>query len=417
MTSPLVSSDDLAVLLSGPQQPVVLDVRWRLGGPPGRDDYARGHLPGAVFLDLDADLAAPPGPGGRHPLPAPDDLQRVLRAAGVWDGAPVVAYDADNGSIAARVWWLLRWAGHDHVRVLDGGFAAWAAAGHPVTTDVPTPAPGDITVRPGNLPVVDADGAATLARTGVLLDARAPERYRGDVEPIDPQAGHVPGALNAPFAAHTGEDGRWRSPAELAEHFAKLGLAPGAASRVSAGAPATSAGGAGTHGERVGGAGEEAAGSAALSGDDGGGLGRDRGGSGAGGGAGVSEGASAGGGGGVGATGAGSAAPGSAVGGGRQGSAAPGGVVPGDAAPVGGAASGVVPGEGSGVAGSGGGTAGGVPLVGAYCGSGVTATSVLLALEVAGVTSPEAPGVLYAGSWSEWSGDPAREVATGGEPG
>lgn len=296
MTSPLVSTTDLAESLSGAEPPVVLDVRWRLGGPPGREDYVRGHLPGAVFLDLDADLAAPPGPAGRHPLPEASDLQRVLRAAGVRAGRPVVAYDDNNGSIAARLWWLLRWAGHDRVHVLDGGYAAWSSEGRPVTTEVRTPEPGDVTVRPGHMPVVDADGAAALARSGVLLDARAPERYRGDVEPVDPRAGHVPGAVNAPFAAHTDADGRWRTREELAEHFAKVGV----------GEPA------------------------------GGGNG-----------------------------GAGTAA-----------------------------------GE-----------------VGAYCGSGVTATSVVLALEVAGVTSVEAPAVLYAGSWSNWSAEPSRPVATGDAPG
>jgi thiosulfate/3-mercaptopyruvate sulfurtransferase len=288
VTSPLVSTTDLAVSLSGAEPPVLLDVRWRLGGPPGREDYARGHLPGAVFLDLDADLAAPPGPAGRHPLPAPADLEAVLRAAGVRAGGPVVVYDADNGSIAARVWWLLRWAGHDQVTVLDGGYAAWSSEGRSVTTEVPTPASGDVAVRPGQMPVVDADGAAELARTGVLLDARAPERYRGDVEPIDPRAGHVPGARNAPFAAHTGEDGRWRTPGELAGHFAKIGVP-----------------------EKAG-----------------------------------------------------------------------------------------VPEEGG-------------SEVGAYCGSGVTATSVVLALEVAGITGPDAPATLYAGSWSNWSADPTRPVATG----
>ncbi|TDV40329.1 thiosulfate/3-mercaptopyruvate sulfurtransferase [Actinophytocola oryzae] len=287
-----MSTTDLAASLSEAEPPVLLDVRWRLGGPPGRDDYVRGHLPGAVFLDLDADLAAPPGPGGRHPLPPAEDLQRVLRAAGIRDGAPVVAYDADNGSIAARAWWLLRWAGHDRVRVLDGGYAAWVAEGRPVTTEVPVPAAGDVTVRPGHMPVADAEEAAELARAGVLLDARAPERYRGDVEPIDPRAGHVPGARNAPFAAHTGEDGRWRAPSELAEHFAGLG-------------------------------------------------------------------------------------------------------VPDEKAPD----SGEAPGG-----------------VGAYCGSGVTATSVVLALEVAGLTSADAPAVLYAGSWSNWSADPERPVATGEAP-
>lgn len=347
MTSPLVSCADLAASLSGPQPPVLLDVRWRLGGPPGREDYGRGHLPGAVFLDLDTDLAAPPGSGGRHPLPAPADLERVLRAAGVRAGAPVVAYDADNGSIAARMWWLLRWAGHDQVRVLDGGYAAWAGEGRPVTTDVPTPEPGDVTVDAGQLPVVDADGAAALARSGVLLDARAPERYRGDVEPIDARAGHVPGAVNAPFAAHAGEDGRWRTSAELAEHFAKLGVtAPGA--------------GAGTAGAR-GVAGARAAG--------------------------------------------GGGAVGSDENGGATGGSGDGSVERQDSTGGAGAVAGGVSG------------AAGPRVVGAYCGSGVTATSVLLALEVAGITSPAAPGVLYAGSWSEWGLDSAREVATGGEPG
>lgn len=227
LTTPLVSTMDLAALLAGPQPPVLLDVRWRLGGPPGRQEYAAGHLPGAVFVDLDADLAAAPGAGGRHPLPEPGDLQRVLRAAGVRGGHPVVAYDADNGSIAARAWWLLRWAGHDQVAVLDGGYAAWSAEGRPTSTDDPHPELGDLEVRPGGMPVLDAAAAAALAGSGVLLDARAPERYRGDTEPIDPRAGHIPGARNAPFAAHTGPDGRWRSPADLAAHFAGIGVAAG----------------------------------------------------------------------------------------------------------------------------------------------------------------------------------------------
>jgi thiosulfate/3-mercaptopyruvate sulfurtransferase len=137
----------------------------------------------------------------------------------------VVVYDSDNGSIAARAWWLLRWAGHREVAVLDGGYAAWLAEHRPVTTEIPHPEPGDIEVHPGAMPVLDADRAAELARTGTLLDARAPERYRGDTEPIDPRAGHIPGARNAPFAAHTGATGRWRPPAELAEHFAGAGVA------------------------------------------------------------------------------------------------------------------------------------------------------------------------------------------------
>lgn len=270
--------------LRGQAPPVLLDVRWSLLGPPGREAYAEGHLPGAVFIDLDADLAAAPGPAGRHPLPEPADLEAVLRRAGVDSDRPVVVYDADNGSAAARAWWLLRWAGHQEVAVLDGGYAAWIADELPTTTEQPEPGEGDFRVRAGSMPVLDADGAARLAREGALLDARAPERYRGDVEPMDPRAGHVPGALNAPFAAHVTSSGRWRPAGELAEHFAALG--------VDTGGP-----------------------------------------------------------------------------------------------------------------------------IGAYCGSGVTACSVLLALEHAGVTDPQRPAALYAGSWSNWSADPDRPAATGEEVG
>jgi thiosulfate/3-mercaptopyruvate sulfurtransferase len=280
LTTPLVSTTDLAALLAEPEPPVLLDVRWKLGGPPGRQEYAAGHLPGAVFLDLDHDLAAEPGRGGRHPLPEPLDLQRVLRSAGVRADHPVVAYDSDTGSIAARAWWLLRWAGHRDVAVLDGGYSAWRAEDRPVSTDLPDPEPGDIEVRPGAMPVLDAGAAAGLATTGTLLDARAPERYRGDTEPIDPRAGHIPGARNAPFAAHTGNDGRWRPAAALADLFTALG--------VTAGQP-----------------------------------------------------------------------------------------------------------------------------VGAYCGSGVTAASVVLAREAAGITTADDPAALYAGSWSHWCTDPTRPVATG----
>ncbi|MFP5021973.1 sulfurtransferase [Pseudonocardia phyllosphaerae] len=291
--------------------PVVLDVRWRLSGPPGRDDHAARRIPGAVFLDLDTDLAtaSPPGPGGRHPLPDPARLQQVLRAAGIRDHDPeqlVVAYDDADSTVAARAWWLLRWAGvaPGRIRVLDGGFRGWESAGLPVAgtdvagtdvagTDVTAPggvadgpAPageGDVVVRPGGMPVLDADGAAALARDGVLLDARAPARYRGETEPVDPRAGHVPGARNVPAGGNAGDDGVWLSPAELAARFRAAGV--------------------------------------------------------------------------------------------------------GDGAPV-----------------------------GVYCGSGVTASALVLGLEEAGLTTPERPAALYPGSWSEWSADPARPVATGEAP-
>lgn len=227
--APLVAPHDLAALLAAPdgaQRPVVLDVRWRLGGPPGRAAHDAGHVPGAVFVDLDTELADPPGAGGRHPLPGVDRLQSVLRRAGAHEWSRVVAHDDGNGSVAARAWWLLRWAGFapDRVAVLDGGYAAWVAAGLPVTTEPSRPAPGEVTVRPAGMPVLDADAAAEIGRGGVLLDARAAPRFRGEVEPVDPRAGHIPGARNAPATELVDADGWWLAPQVLARRFAELGI-------------------------------------------------------------------------------------------------------------------------------------------------------------------------------------------------
>lgn len=280
---PLIGVESLARELASGLPPVLLDVRWRLGGPPGIEGYRAGHLPGAVFVDLDTDLAGPPGAGGRHPLPAAADFEAAMRRAGVRDGYPVVVYDDGDSTIAARAWWTLRYFGHDRVRVLDGGLGAWGAAGHPVTTHEPQVAAGDFTAAEGPLPVLDAAGAAALARSGVLLDARAGERYRGETEPVDPVAGHIPGAVSAPTAANVGPDGRFLPPAELRRRFAGLG--------VTASQP-------------------------------------------------------------------------------------------------------------------------GAPRVGVYCGSGVNAAHEVLALELAGV-----PASLYVGSWSGWTADPGRPVATGPGPG
>ncbi|HVF06022.1 MAG TPA: sulfurtransferase [Frankiaceae bacterium] len=228
MTGPLVSASELTARLGAPVPPVVLDVRWRLAGPPAIDDYRAGHLPGAVFVDLGRDLAAPPGSGGpgaggRHPLPDPAAFEATMRRCGVSAASFVVAYDDRDATAAARAWWLLRYFGHDAVAVLDGGYAGWVAAGLPVTTEVPSPAPGDFVARPGALPLLTATEAADLARTGVLLDARAPERYRGEVEPIDPVAGHIPGAVNAPTAGNVAPDGTLLPAAALRERFAALG--------------------------------------------------------------------------------------------------------------------------------------------------------------------------------------------------
>jgi thiosulfate/3-mercaptopyruvate sulfurtransferase len=319
ITQSLVDVGSLVSELAGDAPPVLLDVRWRLGGPPGIDSYRAGHLPGAVFVDLDADLSGPAGAGGRHPLPAAADFQAAMRRLGVRSGYPVVVYDDGDSTIAARAWWTLRYFGHDQVRVLDGGFRAWSAAGQPITRQEPSVAAGDFTAGPGNLPLLDAAGAAALARSGVLLDARAGERYRGETEPVDPVAGHIPGALSAPTVGNVGADGRFLPPDELRQRFAGLGVPVGPVDP-EPGAPGVSA------------------------------------------------------------------PPGSAAG----------------ASPPRSGATTSLPGSG----------APAEPAVGAYCGSGVTAAHEVLALALAGI-----PAALYVGSWSGWTADPARPVATGPDPG
>ncbi|MEU9013666.1 sulfurtransferase [Streptomyces sp. NPDC048479] len=275
--NPIISATELAKELTGSRRPVLLDVRWQLGGPHGRPAYEAGHIPGAVFVDLDTELAGPPGAGGRHPLPEPEAFGAVMRRAGVSPGSPVVAYDGGQGWASARAWWLLRWTGHEDVRVLDGGLAMWTG---PLETGVPSPEEGTFAPKPGALPLLDADAAAAQARSGLLLDARAAERYRGDVEPIDRIAGHIPGAVSAPTTENVDQHGRFLPAEALAARFLELGAS------------------------------EEA------------------------------------------------------------------------------------------------------KPVGVYCGSGVSGAHEALALEIAGFEP-----ALYAGSWSEWSTDPTRPVATGPQPG
>ena len=223
---PLVTAGQLAAELAGPGAPTVLDCRWTLAGGADRDGYAKGHLPGAVFVDLDRDLAAPPGAGGRHPLPDPEAFQAAMRRAGVRDDRPVVACDQGEAGGAARAWWLLGWFGHPDARVLDGGLGAWVAAGLPLTAEVADPDPGDLTARPGGRSLLDAAGAARLATAGVLLDARAPARYQGLEEPVDPVAGHIPGARNAPMADLVGDHGLV-PPASLRRLLDRHGVRPG----------------------------------------------------------------------------------------------------------------------------------------------------------------------------------------------
>jgi thiosulfate/3-mercaptopyruvate sulfurtransferase len=232
-----------AELLAAPRRPVLLDVRWALGDDRGHERYLTGHLPGAVFVDLDVELADPPSPSaGRHPLPSLQRLQGSARRWGISDGDAVVVYDATGGTAAARAWWLLRWAGVADVRILDGGLAAWRRAGGPLETGEVVPAPGDVTLPGGGLPVLDADEAAALpASGGTLLDARAAERYRGETEPVDPRAGHVPGALSAPTTENLADDGTFLAPAALGERFAALGVRPGAAVGVYCGSGVTAA--------------------------------------------------------------------------------------------------------------------------------------------------------------------------------
>ncbi|MEV4803837.1 sulfurtransferase [Nonomuraea sp. NPDC049421] len=226
MTSPLITPAALAELVRQGEV-TVLDVRWRLGGPPGLESYREGHIEGAVYCDLDTDLAAPPGTGGRHPLPGAAAFQSAMRRLGVSAGRPVVVYDDAAATVAARAWWTLRYFGHQDVRVLDGGLPAWLAAGFPVTKEAPAPAEGDFTARPGGMPVLSADEAGELAGRGVLLDARAGERYRGEVEPVDPVAGHVPGAVSAPTTGNVAPDGRFLAPDDLRSRFAALGVGDG----------------------------------------------------------------------------------------------------------------------------------------------------------------------------------------------
>ena len=203
----------------------VVDARWSLAGPPGREQYATGHVPGAVFIDPDTELSSPGEGPGRHPVPAAAKLARVLGECGIGDEHVVVAYDDAGGSIASRLWWLYRHFGHDgRAAVLDGGIGAWTDAGLPLTTAVP--AHGVATWTPGE-PLDDLVGTdevvGLLEGPTLVLDARAGERYRGETEPIDPAAGHIPGAVSAPFSDNLGPDGRFRDPDDLRARYDALG--------------------------------------------------------------------------------------------------------------------------------------------------------------------------------------------------
>jgi thiosulfate/3-mercaptopyruvate sulfurtransferase len=236
MTWPmLVSAEQVAARLADPRLRI-FDCRFELARPAaGREAWLRSHLPGAVHVDLHHDLAGPTTPrSGRHPLPAATVFAARLRDWGVDDDSLLLAYDECSGVWAARFWWMTAtWLGHRHVALLDGGLRAWSGLGLPTTADVPaTPATGNFTARVDASRIADADAtaAAALDPEGSVLDARAGERFRGEVEPIDPVAGHVPGALNLPASTVTGPDGHFLAPAALTQVFgARLGRVPPAA--------------------------------------------------------------------------------------------------------------------------------------------------------------------------------------------
>jgi thiosulfate/3-mercaptopyruvate sulfurtransferase len=199
----------------------ILDFRWYLVGKQGRDAYHAGHIPGAAFVDLDA-IKGKAG-GGRHPLPTKTQFEQEMRRAGVSAGSKVVVYDDAGGSTAARLWFMLRWFGHQNQAVLDSGLQGW---GEPLETTTPYIEPGDFKAKsPDRSRVLDFNGVKRL-RSGTILDARVGERYRGETEPIDPKAGHIPGAVSAPWIENLDSDARFKPKAELRKHYEKLGVDP-----------------------------------------------------------------------------------------------------------------------------------------------------------------------------------------------
>jgi thiosulfate/3-mercaptopyruvate sulfurtransferase len=225
MYTTLISTADLAARLAEPTL-VVVDVRHDLGQPEtwGEAEYRRAHLPGARFAHLDRDLAAPKsGTNGRHPLPVPEACADFFGRLGIDATKQVVAYDQGPGAYAARLWWMLRWLGHDAAAVLDGGFAAWTREGRPVTTDDAVLHRTSFVARPARRVVDVGTVAAGLASpTQLLIDARGRERFRGDVEPLDRVAGHIPGAINRPYTENLTAEGAFKPAGELRAEFGAL---------------------------------------------------------------------------------------------------------------------------------------------------------------------------------------------------
>ncbi|MDR0432308.1 MAG: sulfurtransferase [Bifidobacteriaceae bacterium] len=244
----LIGVDELADAMFGSRSAVaapirLLDVRWSLGDATGRDDYLTAHIPGAVYVDLDTELADPPSPAaGRHPLPSHERLAAAVRRWGIDAGDRVIAYDGDSNLCAARAWWVLTNAGLPRVQLLDGALPAWRAAGLPLESGQVAPVPGTATLDATNrLAVIAIERAAALPAHGVLLDARSTERYLGLSEPIDPRAGHIPGAVSAPTGENVDDDGRFLPPDVLRQRFENLGVREGAPTAAYCGSGVTAA--------------------------------------------------------------------------------------------------------------------------------------------------------------------------------
>lgn len=224
----LISASELNSALSAEAAPRILDIRWDLGKPDGRPDYLEAHIPGAVYVDLTTELATVGDPGdGVAPMPSVATLQAAARRWGLNRGDRVVVYDNASGIVAGRALWLLRHAGVDGVRLLDGGLADWQAQGFAVESGDVEPVPGSIELAYGGIEILTRDDVGAFAQNGLLLDARAPQKYTGEDEPLEPRAGHIPGAVSAPAGANLGAEGRYRSLEDLAKHYEGLGVTKG----------------------------------------------------------------------------------------------------------------------------------------------------------------------------------------------
>lgn len=225
MPGPLISAADLHAI--GDDAVTIIDCRWYLGEPDaGAAAYRASHIPGAIYCSLDTDLAGPDGQG-RHPLPTPDAFASTMERFGVSRARTVVVYDDRGGAVASRLWWMLTDQGHQNTFILDGGLPAWIEAGYGLTTEIDSPLPGSFIARPW-IGVIDRSGVADRAPSTALIDARSAERYVGDVEPMDPKAGHIPGALSMPLTDNLNEALQFLPPEALRDRFSDAGITDGA---------------------------------------------------------------------------------------------------------------------------------------------------------------------------------------------